>query len=177
MTVRITKPEFNLRDKLNYLDFDRVPYDKMPAGSIIQMKVAQLDTAVTLTATGDIMSTTYNPVRADSKILIDIRLRAHEDTGNNAKWYVGLKKTIGGMNSYPGGQYMMHNRSNTGTSEWGGYYQMVVDGAGGSSEITYTLRAGPWGSANSTSFRVNRSQGDGERGGAQLIIYEVAHNK
>ena len=36
MTVRITKQEFNLRDKLNYLDFDRVPYDKMPAGSIIQ---------------------------------------------------------------------------------------------------------------------------------------------
>ena len=143
-------------------------------GGIIQMKVAQHDSAVDLTAAGDIMSTTYTPVRSDSKILIDIRLRVHEDTGNNAKWYVGLKKTIGGVDSYPGGQYMMHNRSNTGASMWAGYYQMVVDSDGGSSEITYTLRAGPWGSANSTSFNVNKHIGDGERGGAQLIIYEVS---
>ena len=143
-------------------------------GGIIQMKVAQLDTVVDLTAAGDIMSTTYTPVRSDSKILIDIRLRVREDTGNNATWYVGLKKTIGGVNSYPGGQYMMHNQSRETNHQWGGYYQMVVDGTGGSSEITYTLIAGPWGSANSTSFNVNKSAGDGERGGAQLIIYEVS---
>ena len=143
-------------------------------GGIIQMKVAQLDSAVYLTAAGDIMSTTYTPVRSDSKILIDIRLRANEDTGNNATWYVGLKKTIGGVDSYPGGQYMMHNRTAPSLAMWGGYYQMVVDSDGGSSQITYTLQAGPWGSANSTSFEVNRSHGDGERGGAQLIIYEVS---
>ena len=35
MTVRITKPEFNLRDKLTELDFGQVPYEKMPTGSII----------------------------------------------------------------------------------------------------------------------------------------------
>ena len=155
-----------------------VPRDGISAsgtcGGVIQMKVAQLDTVLDLTSNGDIMSTTYTPVRSDSKILIDIRLRAREDTGNNATWYVGLKKTIGGVDSYPGGQYMMHNRSNTGSSMWAGYYQMVVDSDGGSSEITYTLRAGPWGSANSTSFNVNKHIGDGERGGAQLIIYEVS---
>jgi len=37
MTVRISKPEFNLRDKLTELDYSRVPYEKMPAGSIIQV--------------------------------------------------------------------------------------------------------------------------------------------
>jgi len=37
MTVRITKPEFNLRKKISELDYDRVPYQKMPAGSIIQL--------------------------------------------------------------------------------------------------------------------------------------------
>ena len=36
MTVRITKPEFNLREKISELDFDRVPYHKMPAGTVIQ---------------------------------------------------------------------------------------------------------------------------------------------
>ena len=37
MTVRITKPEFNLRENISELDFGRVPYEKMPAGSIIQV--------------------------------------------------------------------------------------------------------------------------------------------
>ena len=143
-------------------------------GGVIQMKVAQHNSAVALTAAGDIMSTTYTPIRSDSKILIDIRLRAHEDTGNTAQWYVNLKKTVGGVDSYPGGQFMMHNRSNTGTSEWGGFYQMVVDSAGGSSEITYTLHAGPWGSNNGSEFNVNKAVGDSELGGAQLIIYEVS---
>ena len=36
MTVRIEKPAFNLRSKLNDLDFGVVPLEKMPAGSIIQ---------------------------------------------------------------------------------------------------------------------------------------------
>ena len=156
-----------------------VPRDGISAsgtcGGIIQMKVATLQEGpLDLTALGTIMSTTYTPVRSDSKILIDIRVRAREDTGNNATWYIGLKKTIGGVDSYPGGQYMMHNQSRNSNSQWGGYYQMVVDGIGGSSEITYTLIAGPWGSANGTSFNVNKSHGDGERGGAQLIIYEVS---
>ena len=38
MTVRISKPAFNLRDKLTELDFARVPYEKMPPQSIIQRK-------------------------------------------------------------------------------------------------------------------------------------------
>ena len=44
MTVRITKPEFNLREKLSELDYSRVPYEKMPAGSIIQVKSLEFDT-------------------------------------------------------------------------------------------------------------------------------------
>tara|TARA_B100001996_G_scaffold42571_1_gene30797 strand:- start:395 stop:919 length:525 start_codon:yes stop_codon:yes gene_type:complete len=36
MTVRIEKPAFNLRSKLNDLDYGVVPLEKMPAGSIIQ---------------------------------------------------------------------------------------------------------------------------------------------
>ena len=38
MTVRITKPAFNLRDKLSELDYGQVPFQKMPKGSIIQVK-------------------------------------------------------------------------------------------------------------------------------------------
>tara|TARA_B100001094_G_C17926772_1_gene668689 strand:- start:310 stop:834 length:525 start_codon:yes stop_codon:yes gene_type:complete len=36
MTVRANKPEFNIREKLKSLDYAHVPYEKMPAGSVIQ---------------------------------------------------------------------------------------------------------------------------------------------
>ena len=38
MTVRVSKPEFNLREKITELDYDRVPIQKMPAGSVVQVK-------------------------------------------------------------------------------------------------------------------------------------------
>ena len=38
MTVRITKPEFNLRDKLSELEFFKLPYHKIPDGSVCQRK-------------------------------------------------------------------------------------------------------------------------------------------
>ena len=36
MTVIVQKPEFNLREKLSELEFGTLPYEKMPAGSVIQ---------------------------------------------------------------------------------------------------------------------------------------------
>ena len=38
MTIRIEKPAFNLRSKLNDLDFGQVSYEKMPVGSVIQVQ-------------------------------------------------------------------------------------------------------------------------------------------
>ena len=174
MTVRISKPEFNLREKLNELDYSRVPYEKMPAGSIIQIHQAQLATQLLLTANGDILETIFTPFKSDSRIIIDIRLRAREESGNNAQWFVGLRKTLNGNVTRPGGHYMMHSRSHPTYSGWAGFYQMVFDHQGSErAPITYTLYAGPWGSNNGTTFRVNGSTGDGEIYGAQLIMYEV----
>ena len=42
MTVRVSKPKFNLREKLNELDYDQVPYEKMPVGSVIQVQQSHL---------------------------------------------------------------------------------------------------------------------------------------
>ena len=42
MTIRVEKPAFNLRSKLNALDFGQVPDQKMPAGSILQVKSLEL---------------------------------------------------------------------------------------------------------------------------------------
>ena len=155
-----------------------IPRDGVPSGSfgggIVQVRFAQLSSQLLLTSNGDILSGTITPLRSDSKILVDIRLRAREESGNNAQWFVGLRKTIGGTDSYPGGRYMMHSRSHPTYSGWAGFYQMVFDSAGGSQQITYTIAAGPWGSNNGTTFKVNSSTGDGETNGAQLIMYEVS---
>ena len=55
MTVRVSKPEFNLREKLTELDYSRVPYEKMPSGSIIQVVAGETEFR---TATS---SNTYQP--------------------------------------------------------------------------------------------------------------------
>jgi len=34
--INVKQPEFNLRSRLNELDYDRVPYEKMPLGTVIQ---------------------------------------------------------------------------------------------------------------------------------------------
>ena len=37
MAVTITKPQINVREKLKELDFETVPFQKMPSGSVIQV--------------------------------------------------------------------------------------------------------------------------------------------
>ena len=44
MGVLVTKEEFNLRSKLNELNFSTVPYEKMPPGSIIQVRQSSFST-------------------------------------------------------------------------------------------------------------------------------------
>ena len=51
MTVRISKPAFNLRDKLSTLDYSRVPYEKMPPGSVIQSTYRKTSTQSISTST------------------------------------------------------------------------------------------------------------------------------
>ena len=53
-------------------------------------------------------------------------------------------------------------------------YLSFFDSPSTTSQITYTLLAGPWGGNNSTTFEINRSRGDGERGGAQITLWEIS---
>jgi len=47
MGVIVTKKAFNLRSKLNELNFSTVPYEKMPPGSIIQVRQSSFNTHAT----------------------------------------------------------------------------------------------------------------------------------
>ena len=39
MVVRVEKPEFNLRSKLNEVSYSNLPYEKFPIGSVVQTVV------------------------------------------------------------------------------------------------------------------------------------------
>jgi len=49
MTVYVEKPAFNLRSKLNEVNFDKVPYQKMPSGSVVDIDYAYNNTQSTHT--------------------------------------------------------------------------------------------------------------------------------
>ena len=72
MTINVTKEPINLREKLNELDFDKVPFQKMPAGSVLQVVsaftgIGANTTSGTFVASGTKLSIT--PSSTASKIL------------------------------------------------------------------------------------------------------------
>ena len=74
MTVRIEKPAFNLRSKLNDLDFGVVPLEKMPAGSIIQIQESTQNNTNTQSGVGTLdtdLTLDFWPRFASSKIHIE----------------------------------------------------------------------------------------------------------
>ena len=77
-----------------------VPRDGLPAGSfgggIVQVRYAQQDSRIQLTSEGDLISASITPTRSDSKIMVDMRVRARSAGTNTA--YCGIvciTKSIG----------------------------------------------------------------------------------
>ena len=98
MTVRITKPEFNLREKLTELDYGRVPYQKMPSGSIIQLVAGETEFR-TATSNGTYQPTdmfaTISPRFVSSQIYITLGGDGNNNgTGN--QMYMTYYRSIDG---------------------------------------------------------------------------------
>ena len=73
MVVKVSKPEVNIREKISELDYAHVPYEKMPAGSVIQTvsetyNTRSATTSTTFTSTGFYVE--ISPKFKSSKILI-----------------------------------------------------------------------------------------------------------
>ena len=97
MVIRVSKPEFNLRDKISELDYDRVPYEKMPAGSVIQVAVGRLTSEISDNNSSSFMATglitSLSPRFSNSKFHIQIgggRLKARNGSGIEVKMYVSI---------------------------------------------------------------------------------------
>ena len=96
MTVRITKPEFNLREKLSELDYSRVPYEKMPAGSILQVGYAQTKTQQVTTSQSFInandMFVDISPRFSTSQMIITVHT-VGQVSGNRARFDIHKSTT------------------------------------------------------------------------------------
>jgi hypothetical protein len=75
MTTRFTKPEINIREKLNELDYARLPHEKLPSGSIVQMKYVTRSSDISTTTVGswaNIDSIEFAPIFKDSILELSV---------------------------------------------------------------------------------------------------------
>ncbi len=74
MAITASKPAINIREKLAELDFDKVPFQKMPSGSVLQVVSALDTTFATITATNSWLDASLllsiTPTLSTSKILV-----------------------------------------------------------------------------------------------------------
>jgi hypothetical protein len=74
MTVNISKPTINIREKLSELDFAKVPFQKMPSGSVLQVVQDVFNTESGTTSTSYVavsgFTATITPSSTSSKILV-----------------------------------------------------------------------------------------------------------
>ena len=83
MTIRTFKPKTNIEEKLKELDYDHLPYEKMPPGSVIQVVqvINGSDTRITSTAV-NFITTTIKPRYSSSNILVMGNLAAVASRSN-----------------------------------------------------------------------------------------------
>ena len=90
MTVRITKPEFNLREKLTELDYSRLPIQKMPATSIIQTQYYQTTTEATTNNSSSYVSiglyVNIKPLVVGSTLEVSACIPSYSNNPNSTNW-------------------------------------------------------------------------------------------
>lgn len=153
MTVRVNKPAFNLREKLSELDYDQVPYDKMPAGSVIRQfhlfapssGTVENETTSTSYVDASLYKFNYSPLFDNSKIFIQWFLQTKTTVTNAMYQYVRCRKTINGTESDAGtgndGQLFFQGvASNTNHIAYGPVAVSLLDTPNTLSTIEYKLQ-------------------------------------
>ena len=117
MTVRAHKPEFNFRAKLKELDYDRIPYEKMPGGSVIstETKLFAETTTGGNSAQTIVNNMVFYPKLGNSRLLMDFNLRNVTGGTDN---YTSVQVWWGTSSTYSENNRLDSN-SNTGTNDPG----------------------------------------------------------
>jgi len=165
MTISVTKPSINLREKLNELDFDRVPFQKMPAGSVLQVVTNTLDTRVVYNATswGDIgLSANITPSSASSKILVTVSFGRLQTIQSNGDYGAAIRLLRNGVDSdlngvadgsRSRGLLTVGGHSFNADHSLGGYSVSGADLPNTTSAVTYKLQA--WNQSTSYPLIIN----------------------
>ena len=71
-SVRVEKQEFGLREKLAELDYGKLPYHKMPVGTILQVRQSQSSTNTTISSGSytNLRQLTIHPISRNSLMYI-----------------------------------------------------------------------------------------------------------
>ena len=107
--INVKQPEFNLRSRLNELDYDTIPYEKMPLGSVLQVQhnyvTAQTVFGATNTAT-EVFGIDISPKSRTSSFLVSVHVsysydKLGEDNADAGDIFLFLKRdtTYIGVNS------------------------------------------------------------------------------
>ena len=174
MTVRANKPAFNIREKLKSLDYSHLPYEKMPAGSVIQFKYytssnASISTSNT-TYTDAGLTASFYPKFANSMIKVEIKSRRFNLVDGDGM-QVGISRDSGSNFIGDDSQssireiYYYNNTSSSSNQIAVGLYFPWIDFPNTTAKIDYKIY-----------FRCATSSGPvylADSGGVQLYITEI----
>ena len=107
--INVKQPEFNLRSRLNELDYDTIPYEKMPLGSVLQVQhnyvTAQTVFGATTSAT-EVFGIDISPRSRTSSFLVTVHVsyshdRLGQDNADHGDIFLFLRRDASyiGVNS------------------------------------------------------------------------------
>ena len=175
MTVRANKPAFSIREKLKELDYSHVPYDKMPAGSVIQFKYYKSTNAsistnnTTFTDAG--LTASFYPKFANSMIKVEIKSRRFNLVAGD---YIRVAISRDGGNTYIGEDsqsstkdlYYQNNNSSSSNQIAYGLYFPWIDFPNTTEKIDYKIYFAADPISSGTVYLA-------DSGGVQLYITEI----
>ena len=170
LKITVDKPEFNLREKLTRLDTARVPYEKMPSGSVIQTQFSYYRVGSTQNEFETTSSTfqqspflvKISPRFADSTIKFEAAINIKQNTGASYV-QVGLWKDIdgGGYNYFSGGTIghgFITFRNNSASTVWDHVNFTAFDRPQTIKPVTYRLYLSN--SGNTQNVRIGENSAD-----------------
>jgi len=137
MAINVTKPSVNLREKLNELDYAKVPFQKMPAGSVLQVVSNYKASSghIETTSTTDVasgISVTITPKSTSSKIHVSFNTTMVDSTSG----YMSARMFINGVVETGAGSYQMLYQESAHARYSPGFFNGVYDVVGAGS-ITF----------------------------------------
>ena len=166
MTVRVSKPEFNLREKLTELDYSRVPYEKMPAGTIIQVVDHKANDHPTTNSTSysDIAGTFFDiyPKFSTSKIFVSCDFGTEHNGVINGLAFRVRRKIDDGSGTLLKTQDQFSYPTQTGWGAGaGGVNITYIDAPNSIGKLTYYLQ---WSIESSGTMYINYNDGSNKDG-------------